>query len=308
MRRGLSKTFLVNTMLRSPVFLALPATVRGWWLGLQSLCSSQENGGRIAGAAGWSNAAWQAALGAGGSKRVIEQLVQFNLAAIDGEDVVAAGYDTDSEAQYQAKRTSGRKGGQASAAARLGAAGDNDNGLPVPESTEIQDNDPSTAQAAFQQPSSAQGEGGEARKGEAEVRIARGGGEPESAGVRSPAPARAQPGGAPAISPAIRPRQETDAPRSLSPSNPQNSLGRDRPDPLGALANCIRARAGSSATESEKRSLREFCASLANDQAVEGLSQRLWTYWKERTRPSVSVTDFLAIERKRLVPNRSDRP
>jgi hypothetical protein len=288
MRRGLSRTFLFNTTLRSPEFLALPATVRGWWLSLQSLCSSQENGGRLVGAARWPNGAWQSALGAGGSKKALQQLVEVKLAAIDGNDVVAADYDIESEAQYQARRANGRKGGQASAAVRAGAPTETGNVVSSGEVQKSRDNEPSTARPPLKLSSSALAEEGEAKKGEAEPGNARGSGDPEGAAEQGTAPAKREKSAAPF------------SPEDTQPKCPEAGSGRgpsrsEPPDPLGALDNCLRSRSGSSATDQERRALKEYCASLQDDQAVDTVVGRLWAYWKQS--PGPTVDQFLSRER-----------
>ena len=162
MRKGLDKTFLENNRLRSPEFMALPASARGYWLQLQALCSSQENGGRLAGAGKWNNGAWQQAMGNGGGKAAFKTLAGLGLAREDGEDVIVEGYHLESEAKYQASRLNGGKGGQAAAANRAGAGLPKGANRSPSEGAESRDKASGDAQAVLKQRSSAQGEAGKA--------------------------------------------------------------------------------------------------------------------------------------------------
>jgi hypothetical protein len=164
-RKGLGETFLANTYLRSPEFMALQPSARGWWLQLQALCSSQENGGRLGGAGKWNNGAWRQAMGNGGGKAALKTLVSLGLAELDGEDVIVKGYHLESEARYQAARLNGSKGGKATQARRADAASLNATGSPLPESANSLDEGSSGAQASLKHRSSDKGEAGEAKRG-----------------------------------------------------------------------------------------------------------------------------------------------
>lgn len=167
MRIGLDKTFLDNNMLKSPEFMALPANLLGFWLRLQALCSSQENGGRIVGATTWQNGEWKAAMGSGGGVAVFKKLRDHRLVQVDGGDVLVHGYHLESEARYQANRMNGGKGGQTSAAHRGGARSPEATKPQPPEMADSLGFASSDAQATLKRRSSAQGEEGDAKSGEA---------------------------------------------------------------------------------------------------------------------------------------------
>jgi hypothetical protein len=158
-------TFLANTYLQSPEFMALQPSAKGWWLQLQALCSSQENDGRLAGAWKWSNGAWQQAMGNGGGKSALKTLVGLGLVDVDGDDVMVKGYHHESEARYQAARLNASKGGKATQARRANAASPNAAGSPRPENAESLDEASSVAQALLKRRSSDKGEAGKAKSG-----------------------------------------------------------------------------------------------------------------------------------------------
>jgi hypothetical protein len=194
MRKGLDKTFLDNNLLRSPEFMAHTPSVKGWWLQLQALCSSQENSGRLVGAAKWSNKAWQSAMGNGGSQAAFKKLLDLGLVKQAGDDVIVSGYHLESQAKFQAARLNGAKGGQASAASRAGATLPRETDSPESESTNSLDNPASDAQATLKRCSSAQGE-----EGDGPDRNAKGsGGRDRSGPDRSGSEAASQAGAPPA--------------------------------------------------------------------------------------------------------------
>jgi hypothetical protein len=157
----MDKTFLDNTILQRPDFMALPAHAKGLWLHLQALCSSQENGGCLAGAGKWSNGAWQAAMGNGGGKPAFKKLLDLGLVKQAGDDVIVSGYHLGSEAKYRAARQNGAKGGKAAAAGRAGAALPRETDFPESEGADSPEDPESDAQATLKRRSSAQGEEGE---------------------------------------------------------------------------------------------------------------------------------------------------
>jgi hypothetical protein len=116
--RGLKRVFLRVAPLLEGSWLALPAALRGFWAQLQVYCSAQENGGRLAGARAWGSLQWRMVLGAGGSLKAVERLVDADLAAWEGGDLVVDGYDTEAEDGYRRKRTGGQVGGMVSAQRR----------------------------------------------------------------------------------------------------------------------------------------------------------------------------------------------
>jgi hypothetical protein len=176
----MDKTFLDNTILQRPDFMALPAHAKGLWLHLQALCSSQENGGCLAGAGKWSNGAWQAAMGNGGGKPAFKKLLDLGLVKQAGDDVIVSGYHLGSEAKYRAARQNGAKGGKASAAGRAGAALPRERESGEPECADSLDDPGGDAQAALKRRSSAQGE-----EGEGPARNAKGSGDVGSGDVGS---------------------------------------------------------------------------------------------------------------------------
>lgn len=113
--RGMKRVYLQVAPLLEGSFLALPASLRGYWCQLQVYCSNQENGGRIASVKRWTSQHWRMILGAGGSLRIVARLVAEELAAWDGDDLVVAGYDADAQRGYEQKRLGGKAGGIATA-------------------------------------------------------------------------------------------------------------------------------------------------------------------------------------------------
>jgi hypothetical protein len=163
--KGMAVTFLANTYLQSPEFMALQPSAKGWWLQLQALCTSQENGGRLVGAGKWNNGAWRQAMGNGGGTAALKTLVSLGLVEVAGENVIVRGYHLESEARYQAARLNASKGGKVTQARRANAASPNAASSPRPESAESLDEASSVAQGSLKHRSSDKGEAGEAKRG-----------------------------------------------------------------------------------------------------------------------------------------------
>jgi hypothetical protein len=99
-----------TSLLAKPEWLLTSAAARGYWIALIGFCARAENGGRIAGAATWSEAQWAIVLGSGGSRAAVDQLVAESLCEWSGDTLVVGGYPADAERGYRAKRSGGRKG------------------------------------------------------------------------------------------------------------------------------------------------------------------------------------------------------
>lgn len=85
-----------------------PRAQVGTWLFLSIFCAGQENGGRIAGAKGWSDRKWLKVT----SLSAEEVQEESGLWHWDGEDLVVEFYPADQEAVVRSKRRGGRAGGK----------------------------------------------------------------------------------------------------------------------------------------------------------------------------------------------------
>jgi len=97
--------------LRAQEYVSSEPNQRATWLNVSAFCCEQENGGRIVGAAKWTERQWMTC---GVTKREAthcEPLVTF-----DGDDAVVWAYPENSEKAAQVKRLNGRRGGLAKAA------------------------------------------------------------------------------------------------------------------------------------------------------------------------------------------------
>jgi len=93
--------------LRAPEYIGSEPIARATWLNLMAYCCEQENGGRMVGAAQWKDRQWQQTCGV--TKREV-----FNsdpLIVVDGDDIVVWRYPAEKEAEVQAKREGGARGG-----------------------------------------------------------------------------------------------------------------------------------------------------------------------------------------------------
>lgn len=94
--------------LRSEEYLGAEPVERATWLSLLGWCVTQENGGTIKDAAQWKDRKWQQVCGI--TKQEAE--LASELYYFDGEDLIVFAYPNDKEAEVQAKRKAGKKGGR----------------------------------------------------------------------------------------------------------------------------------------------------------------------------------------------------
>jgi hypothetical protein len=64
--------------------------------------------------------------------------------------------------------------------------------------------------------------------------------------------------------------------------------GLDAPDPDAQLANCLRARSGSTATAAEKQAFGAYCDSLPVAE-VQPACENMWNYWRADKSPTVTA-------------------
>jgi len=100
---------LETNELRAPEFLAATALERGVWLSLLLHCVAVENGGRMVGAAGWSDRQWMVVCGLERGE-LLE--VASALWKIEGDDVLVWGYPHSVQRGLEARRENGKKGGR----------------------------------------------------------------------------------------------------------------------------------------------------------------------------------------------------
>ena len=98
---------LPTSLLRSPEIIGADPTQRATWLMLNTWCCEQENGGRIAGAENWGDRRWMQTCGV--TKEEVH--TECDLWHWNGEGLVVWSYPADKQAEVQAKREAGRKGG-----------------------------------------------------------------------------------------------------------------------------------------------------------------------------------------------------
>lgn len=102
------------TVLRSAEYIGCEPTARATWLNVLAYSAEQENGGRIAGARRWKDRQWQQTCGV-----TLAEVEGSNpLLLWDGDDLIVWGYPAEKEAEVQAKREGGMKGGRRSGEAR----------------------------------------------------------------------------------------------------------------------------------------------------------------------------------------------
>jgi hypothetical protein len=114
--------------------LGTSPAAKGYWLALLAFCTREENGGRTVGAAQWAPERWLFALGTGGSRDAIDNLVMVGLAEWDGSDLVVTGYSFEAERAYQQARAAGKKGAAIRRKARLARMAEPDGGEDNPTS------------------------------------------------------------------------------------------------------------------------------------------------------------------------------
>ncbi len=103
-----------TSTLRTPEFISSEPVERATWLCVLSYSAEQENGGRLLGAAHWTDRQWQQTCGV--TRLEVREAVK--LLRIDGDDVLVAFYPDDKEKEVRARRLNGRNGGLRSGAAR----------------------------------------------------------------------------------------------------------------------------------------------------------------------------------------------
>lgn len=103
-----------TTSLRSPEFISSEPVERATWLCVLSYSAEQENGGRVLGAALWSDRQWQQTCGV----TLAEVRQTTRLLLIEGDDVLVAFYPREQEKKQQNNRRKASAGGLKSAAVR----------------------------------------------------------------------------------------------------------------------------------------------------------------------------------------------
>ncbi len=101
---------------RSPQAIGSSPAEFGTWVRLLAYCAEQENGGRVVGGAQWKDRQWQQACAI--TRREIQ--AADRLIRVDGDDVVANGYNLEVEAKLRGNR----RGGSAGALGRWGHGAD----------------------------------------------------------------------------------------------------------------------------------------------------------------------------------------
>ncbi len=97
-----------TSTLDSEAFVGSDPVARATWLCLLRYCAGQENGGRIAGAAAWTDRKWQQVV----RVRLREIRRKCGLWSWDGDDLVVWEYPVEREAEVRANRENGACGGR----------------------------------------------------------------------------------------------------------------------------------------------------------------------------------------------------
>lgn len=97
--------------MRAPAYVGSDPIERATWLNLMAYCAEQENGGTIADCSDWKDRRWMQTCGVLKS----EVSSECDLWKWDGENLVIWGYPKEKEAEVQAKREAGAKGGKSRA-------------------------------------------------------------------------------------------------------------------------------------------------------------------------------------------------
>jgi hypothetical protein len=103
--------------LRSPEFIGCEPVARATWLSILAYCCSQENGGRITACSEWKDRQWQQICGVTYDEVHSAQ----PLLIWDGTDLIVWQYPADKQAEIQARREAGRRGGLSRSEAKLEA-------------------------------------------------------------------------------------------------------------------------------------------------------------------------------------------
>jgi hypothetical protein len=122
-RSTMPSVHVSTSLLATPQWLLTSAASRGHWIALLGFCARAENGGRVTGAATWSEAQWAMVLGSGGSRAAVDQLVAESLCEWSGDALIVGGYPADAERGYRAQRAAGRKRAAERAAHETGPEG-----------------------------------------------------------------------------------------------------------------------------------------------------------------------------------------
>lgn len=97
-----------HSTLLDPEFIGCDAAARGTWLSVLAYACHIECGGRITGAASWTDRQWIQAAGVSRAEVTACQLLR-----VDGNDVLVNGYPTAAETKVKTNRTNAKKGAMA---------------------------------------------------------------------------------------------------------------------------------------------------------------------------------------------------
>lgn len=103
-------------LMRSPEYIGSEPIERATWLNLLAYCAEQENGGQIHGCASWKDRQWQQTCGV----TAAEVRVDSALWHWEGDELIVWNYPIDKQAEVQAKREAGAKGGKSKASKHSG--------------------------------------------------------------------------------------------------------------------------------------------------------------------------------------------
>ena len=255
---------------------------KGWWLALLGHCTRDENGGRIVGAARWNAEQWLFAMGMGGSREAAETLVSEGLAEWVGGDLVVTGYSIEWERGYQQSRQAGKKSAEVKRQRKLeklATGGEPETSLPVFHSKS--DHCVSPPANPLDKHLANPPDRGPVWDG--------------NVGKRNVSDSVAPPSDDPA--PAGSPQNDSTPPEAREAERPERDRDAVEPDPITQLEHCIHATPDTGATDSERRKLLGYCASLP-PKKVDPALQRLWDYWRKEKSPS--VTDWLSRQHGRI--------
>jgi hypothetical protein len=280
--RSIMQSVAVPTLLvTSAPYLLTSPQARGWHLALLAHCTREEDGGRIVGAALWGAEQWLFVLGKGGSREAADAVVANALAEWAGDDLMVRGYAVELERAYRQSREAGQRGAERKRQQKLArlAGGEEPRekqGAGPPSSPP--DKPPSS-------PPDREPVGrGEAKSGD----VGQGDVSESTAGHRAAPRHEAPTSGHP--TPATPPDIGSTSARKREAHRPESG-----PDPTAQLANCLRAKPGTAATDAERRALVGYCASLP-PLKVQPALERLWDYWRAENSPT--VTDWLARQHR----------
>jgi hypothetical protein len=260
--------------LRTPPAAGVPDVVIGTWVRVCTYAADVEAGvsdqrvkrhrplgrARVVGCGRWSRRAWSSSCDT--TRKAVDAVVAAGLAAWDGDDLLLDGYDVWGEERTRRIRHSeddaggnaGRKSGE------------------------------NAGRKSGEHPGEGRGDVGRGNVGRGNVGR---GNVPEG----SAAAGEALPTKAPTPhSPTSGSPGKSDPPpeRDGEAQRPERARDPAEPDPAAQLANCLRAHAGTTASDSEKRALVAYCASLPAAKVQPAL-YGLWDYWKADKSPTVTA-------------------